>query len=66
MGVPGSYKFPPWCSDLQYADFHTSCLLASAGHQYPMTLTVVTIMGADGLAMQIKFQPQAAAYPTYM
>ena len=32
----------------------------------PMILTIVSIMGADGLAMQLKFQPQATACPTCM
>ena len=31
-----------------------------------MILTIANIMGADGLEMQVKFQPQGTAYPTYM
>ena len=32
----------------------------------PMILTIASIMDADVPAMQVKFQPQAIAYPTYM
>ena len=31
-----------------------------------MIFTIANIMGVDGLAMQVKFQPQGTTYPTYM
>ena len=56
----------PWCPDLQYSD---STHRGSLPHHRPsvsMIFTIVSIMGADGLAMKIKFQPRASAYPTCM
>ena len=32
----------------------------------PVILIIANIMGVDGLAMQVKLQPQGTTYPTYM
>ena len=42
-----------------------SNILISA-HHGSLPHQAISIMGADGLAMQVKFQPQAIAYPAYM